>query len=102
MGLLEWSAVGGIAVAILAIVTVLARLMDRLNKAESKATAAAISAADVKTEVGRVESELVQHRVDVARSYVSKETLASLETRIVEAINRLGDRLDKLFTNQQV
>lgn len=107
MGALEWSAIG-VVVTILSICGgVLVRLTDRLNKAEgkaeaadTKAAAAAISVASNGLEIERLRADLVDHRVAVAREYVSKDTLASLETRIVDAINRLGDRLDKMFTGQ--
>lgn len=48
-------------------------------------------------DIDHVTRELVAHRVDVAREYVSKDTLARLETQIVNAINRLGDRMNDLF-----
>ena len=79
---------------------VLVRLMDRLNKSEAKSDSAAFATTATNLEMERLRADLVDHRVAVAKEYVSKDTLASLETRIVDAINRLGDRLDKMFTGQ--
>jgi hypothetical protein len=107
MGALEWTALGVLCSIIIAIGGVVVRLTDRINKSEAKADAALtladsakISVAANRLEIDRMENSLVEHRVAVAKEYVSKDTLASLETRIVEAINRLGDRLDRMFTNQ--
>jgi hypothetical protein len=105
MGALEWTALGVLVAIISAIGGVVVRLTDRLNQAEAKAetadaqaNTARISVAANRVEIDRLETSLVEHRVAVAREYVSKDTLASLESRIVEAINRLGDRLDRMFT----
>ncbi len=86
MGTLEWTAISAIVAIVIAIGGVVVRLMDRINKAEIRSAT-----------VDRLEHDLVEHRVAVAREYVSKETLANLETRIVEAINRIGDRLDQIL-----
>ena len=105
MGGIEWSVLGSVVAAIVAIGGVIVRLVDRINKADAKADAAerqavALSASlsVARLELQSLEADLVDHRVAVAKEYVSKDTLASLETRIVEAINRLGDRLDKMLT----
>lgn len=99
-----WTAIIALITLHLLIGGILVRGMDRLNRAQSKADqvekevdAATIAIANSRSEIERIEKELVDHRVVVAREYVSNETLVSLESRIVEAINRLGDRLDKMF-----
>lgn len=104
MGGLEWTVIAAIVTVVIAIGGVLVRLVDRLNKAEARAdgaerqaVGAAASVGNAHLAIGRMERELVEHRVIVAEKYVSKETLSALETRIVDAINNLGDRLDKLF-----
>jgi hypothetical protein len=105
MGALEWTALGVVFSILSGILWFVIGLTDRLNKAEAKAetadaqaNTARISVAANRVEIDRLETSLVEHRVAVAREYVSKDTLASLESRIVEAINRLGDRLDRMFT----
>lgn len=104
MNALEWTALGVAVTVLSTVIGLVVRLMDRLNKSEAKADAAektadgaVISFHTNKLEIERVEADLVDHRVAVAREYVSKDTLVSLETRIVDAINRLGDRLDKIL-----
>lgn len=106
-----WSAVAAVCAVItlqIVIGTVAIKNVDRINKAEAKAIAAkdradtaSIAAAGLNLEIERVEKDLVEHRVAVAREYVSKSTLESLETRIVDAINRLGDRLNDLFDQRR-
>lgn len=87
-----------------AVVTFWMRLSDRITKADAKAEAAEtaasnanIAAAAAHLEIDRLKSELVEHRVAVAKEYVSKDTLATLESRVIDAINSLGQRLDNLF-----
>jgi hypothetical protein len=108
MGALEWTALGVLVAIISTIGGIVVRMTDRMNKAEAKADAAEsqaelarLSVAANRLEIDRMENSLVEHRVAVAKEYVSKDTLASLESRIVEAINRLGDRLDRMFTTNQ-
>lgn len=101
------SAVGGVAGLIAtgyAIVKFWMNLSDRITKADSKAEAAETAAGNANIavsgmhlEMDRLKTELVDHRVAVAREYVSKDTLATLESRVIDAINSLGQRLDKLF-----
>lgn len=98
MGALDWTVVAAIVSVIIAVGGVLVRLVNRLNAAESRADSAAASVGTAHLAVSRIEKELVDLRVDVAEKYVSKETLSALETRIVAAIDKLGDRLDRLIS----
>lgn len=95
---------GSLCMSGIGILTFWMRFSDRITKADAKAEAseAAAHAANIATaathlELERLEADLVNHRVDTAKEYVSKGTLESLENRIVDAINRLGDRLDKIL-----
>jgi hypothetical protein len=45
----------------------------------------------------RVERDLGEFKVEAARRFVTDEMLTKVEERVVEAINRLGDRLDRLL-----
>jgi hypothetical protein len=47
-----------------------------------------------------VEKQLTEHRVAVAKDYVSNDTVRALENRIIAAINTLGDRIDGLIKGQ--
>ncbi len=62
-------------------------LSDRLD-ADRKAAADAAAA---------VRADLERHRLEVAKDYVSRDSLRELEERLVAAIERLGDRLDRVL-----
>ncbi|MGX1786824.1 hypothetical protein ACWIGM_08815 [Bosea sp. NPDC055332] len=47
--------------------------------------------------VGRQADELSNFRLEAAQRFVTVETMAKLEERVVDAINRLGDRLDRVL-----
>ena len=47
--------------------------------------------------VDTVSRELQEFKEKVARDYVSREAVMQLEERLVGAIERLGDRLDRLI-----
>ena len=88
---------GGICVAGIAVLTFWLKFSDRISTAEADATAAAKQAAMILARVIELEKSHTDHRVSVAEEYVSKKILEALEDRLVKAIDRLGDRLDKLF-----
>lgn len=98
------AALGGTAYGV---ITFWMRLSDRIGAATAKAEAgetaasnANIAVAGMHLEIDRLNSELVEHRVAVAKEYVSKDTLNTLESRVIDAIDRLGQRLDNLFKQQ--
>ena len=97
LDVVQWSALGVFATFLMGFGTILWRGADRLNKAEARANEAAKSADDLKVRVDAVHAELVEHRINDAKDYVSRATLEDMESKLVEAINRLGDRLDKVF-----
>lgn len=82
-------------------------LASRLSTVESKADTAAERAdaagINVATNTMRCETMarlLSEHKESVAINYVSNRALENLENRLVDAIGRLGDRLDKLFAGR--
>lgn len=44
-----------------------------------------------------VQAELTAFRLEASRRFVTDEMLMKVEERVVEAINRLGDRLDRVL-----
>ncbi|PZR94184.1 MAG: hypothetical protein DI537_08830 [Stutzerimonas stutzeri] len=60
-----------------------ATLAERLRSAE----------ADIRQ--GQV--DLAQFKLDAARRFVTDEMMTKVEERVVDAINRLGDRLDRIL-----
>lgn len=98
----------GIIVAGGTIVTFWMNFATKIANNKAAADAAATSAGNANIaisgmhiEIDRLKGELVEHRVAVAREYVSKDTLATLESRVIDAINSLGQRLDNLFKQNQ-
>ena len=47
--------------------------------------------------INSVERDLSQHKLESAEKFVTAKMLELTEVRITEAINRLGDRLDRSF-----
>jgi len=94
-GAIEWGALTAFIMLQIALGGVVVRLMDRLNKAEAKATSAADNVKMTFSLIDRMEGELVAHRVESAKSFVSHDTLRQIESRIMGAIEHLGERIDK-------
>ena len=87
----------GIVVSGGSVITFWMNFSSRIGDANSKAEAAGKQSSAATARVITLEKELTELRVSVARDYVSKDTLDVMERRVIEAINRLGDRLDKAF-----
>lgn len=75
-------------------------LSGRLTKVESTSDNAAINVAANTMRCETMARLLSEHKESVAINYVSNRALENLENRLVDAIGRLGDRLDKLFTGR--
>lgn len=87
---LSWPEIAGIialATFGMTFVGVAWKLHDRIAKGDDS----------IRRDVEVVRSDLASFREQVAREYVSREHLRELEDRLVSAIERLGDRLDRLF-----
>lgn len=78
--------------------TRLAAADAKADAAAEKANMAALTAQALRVALDSNERDLVEHRVYVAKEYVSNATIAGLEEKLIKAIDRLGDRLDTLFT----
>lgn len=100
-GIIGWAGVSAIFVVISGVGGWVWRLSGRLTTVEIAAASAAREneTSELKLEV--VKKELESHKQEVAREYVSIRALSSLESRVVDAINKIGDRVDKLFLNLQ-
>lgn len=53
--------------------------------------------AEIWNEMDKQRTELASFKERVAREHVTFDVLAKVEERVVAAIERLGDRLDRLF-----
>jgi hypothetical protein len=47
--------------------------------------------------IGGLRHELTEYKVEVAEKYVSAQSMRELEERLINSIERLGDRLDRIF-----
>jgi hypothetical protein len=72
---------------------------SRIDIATEKAERAALTAQALRVALDQNERDLVDHRVAVAREYVSNQTVAALEGKLIAAVDKLGDRLDALFSS---
>lgn len=104
MDFAEWTAIAAVITLLILVGGVLVRLIDRINKSEAAATAATVAATAAalnKLELERLEHDLVEHRVAVAKDYASKEAMRDSESRILSAIGDLGKRIDMIFHHQR-
>ena len=83
------------------------RLSGRLAMADAKADAAGLSAERagltvqaLRIALDQAERDIQEHRVQVAKEYVSNATIVGLEEKLIKAIDKLGDRLDILFNSR--
>lgn len=86
-----------VGVAVITLIGFWMKLSRDIAKAEGRAEAAYVAAAAVEQEAKRVAISLAEFKEKVARDYVSHEALRQMEDRLVGAIDRLADRMDKLF-----
>lgn len=99
-----WTAIAALVTLVATLGGILSKYITRLTEAEGAAIAAkrtadqlALEVAKQALETERIGADLVEHRVAVAKEYVSKEALRDSENRILGAIKTLSDRLDSLF-----
>jgi hypothetical protein len=90
----------GIVVSGGSVVTFWMNFSNRITEANARAEAAGKQSSSAIARSITLEKELTDLRVEVARDYVSKGTLDGMEKRVVEAINRLGERVDHAFANK--
>lgn len=87
MGLSDFIAIAGLCIAVAGGIALWA---VRVNRGESAAT-----------RVERVERDLADFKERVARDYATAAMVAAVESRVVAAIDRLGDRLDRVLERRQ-
>ncbi len=96
----SWPTIAAMVTVVSVIGGFIYRLSGQISETSARSKAAVEIAKTAAAKAEQNERALVEHRVSVAREYVTTTTLASLENKVVEAINRLGDRLDSLFMNK--
>lgn len=95
---LEWAAVGAIS-AIggfgLSFAVFWLTFGGRIGTAETKATQALDQAKEANDKVGIQTAAFALYREQVAREYIHREVMREVEDRLTQAIDRLGERLDR-------
>lgn len=87
----DWNTVSGVGVLALAALSGLGGWHARAIKGEG----AASSAKEAHARIDVLAKEQSDFKTEVARDYASVRLLDQMEGRVVSAINRLGDRLDR-------
>jgi len=64
--------------------------------ARQKGESAADTAKEAKATIEAVKADLAAFKTEVARDYASAKMVEQVESRVVSAIDRLGDRLDNI------
>lgn len=55
----------------------------------------------IQKQINDVRKDLADYKETVAKEYVTQATMEKVEERILQAINRLGDRFDSLILNRK-
>lgn len=84
------------------------RFSDRISKAESSAndaakdaTEAQLSARDANDKIAIQTAAFSLYREQIAREYIHREVMREVEDRLTQAIERLGDRLDRVLERSE-
>jgi len=72
-------------------------LSARLTRGELVAEHALKDAAEANVRIALLEASLSQFREQVAKDYIHRVVMSDVEDRLTAAIDRLGDRLDRIF-----
>lgn len=98
MTIMEIAAGASLVVAAATVIGFWMNFSDRITKADARAAAAEIAAKDSSGQVAILSASFSLYRENVAKEYIHRETMHEVEDRLTQAINRLGDRLDKILT----
>lgn len=95
------SAVVGIAGFGLAFATFWLTFGGRIATAESKASNADLQAKDAMEKVQLLSTAFGLYREQIAREYIHREAMREVEDRLTQAIERLGERLDRILDRSE-
>lgn len=93
---MDWQSIAALILMagfVITVVTTIVKFTDRLTKAEG--ALAASERAEEKAD--SAEKALADFRVEVARNYATSEMVKAVKNEVVDAINRLGDRFDRIL-----
>lgn len=95
---LEWAAIGAIAALAgfgLAFATFWLTFGGRIAKAETESANAMSVAKDANDKIAIQTAAFALYREQIARDYIHREAMREVEDRLTQAIDRLGERLDR-------
>ena len=95
-----WAAIGvfgGLCLAGIGIITFWMTQASRLTKAEADSVAAAKAAYEANEKIILLSASFGLYREQIAREYIHREVMREVEERLTQAIERLGDRLDRVL-----
>jgi hypothetical protein len=76
-------------------------LSSRLTKAETVATDALADAKEANEKATLLSASFSLYREQIAREYIHREVMREVEDRLTQAIERLGDRLDRVLERSE-
>lgn len=107
---LTWVGIGAIAGLCTAGVTVLSfwiAFTEKIATAKAKAEAAEAMAEDAKRDAENIQTQLAAHvgtfamfREHIAKEYIDRDALESMEKRIMNGLKEIGMRVDKVLQQQ--
>lgn len=102
--IVTWGAIAVAVGSMISIVTFWTRYSDRITKASAKADAAYDIAQEAKKDAHEASEKIALqsisfglYREQIAREYIHREVMREVEERLTQAIDRLGDRLDRVL-----
>jgi hypothetical protein len=76
------------------------KLADRLRGLEASAASAGAASSRADALATAAAQDLAAFKIEASRRFVTDEMLTKVEDRIVAAIDRLGDRLDRVIESR--
>lgn len=94
----QWATIAiASVVPALAIVGFWMTLSSRLTKAEITSQEAKDDAKEANSKATLLSTAFALYREQIAREYIHREVMREVEDRLTQAIERLGDRLDRVL-----
>lgn len=103
-----WGAVAVALGSLLSILKFYGSASDRITKAENAAKTALDTAQEAKKDAHETNEKVILmsasfalYREQIAREYIHREVMREVEDRLTQAIERLGDRLDRVLERSE-
>ncbi len=94
----QWFTLGAsLTVPVLTVLGFWMTISSRLTKAEITAEEAKEDAKEANQKATLLSASFSLYREQIAREYIHREVMREVEDRLTQAIERLGDRLDRVL-----